>query len=105
MGERWADEKRALEEKVEELKKEQQMRRKGHDPEKEQLKQQVVDLRATMKLRSRFGAWVCERHMQESDDEEEDEAHHEKEDLRDELARLQADLKSAQRRAKSSGMT
>merc|ERR1711972_1247169 len=96
MGERWADEKRALEEKVEELKKEQQMRKRGHDPEKEQLKQQVQDLRATMKLRSRFGAWVCERHMQESDDEEEED---EKEDLRDQLTSLKKDLKSAQRRA------
>merc|ERR1711972_362663 len=97
MGERWADEKRALEEKVEELKKEQQMRTRGFDPEKEQLKQQVVDLRATMKLRSRFGAWVCERHMQESDDEEDDDD--EKEDLRDQLTSLKKDLKSAQRRA------
>jgi len=94
--ERWADEKRILEEKVEELKKEQQMRRRGFDPEKESLKQEVVNLRATMKLRSRFGAWVCEKHMQESDDEEDGED--EKEELRDQLASLQHDLKIAQRR-------
>merc|ERR1711948_248460 len=95
--ERWADEKRVLEEKVDELKKERQMRRRGFDPEKEELKQEIVNLRATMKQRSRFGAWVCERHMQESDDEADSEDD-EKEELRGELAAIQHDLNQAQRR-------
>merc|ERR1712203_175953 len=101
--ERWADEKRALEEKVDELKKEQQMRRRGFDPEKEALKAQVQELRATMKLRSRFGAWVCERHMQESDEEE--DAEDEKEELRETLTSLKSELKTLKRRATAAAAT
>lgn len=100
--ERWNDEKQALEARLEELKAQQQQCSAvlPLDPEKEALKQQVHDLRQTMKLRSRFGAWVCERHMQESDDEEEEEVRNaEKEALRSEMQLLEAELKKARAEA------
>lgn len=97
--ERWADEKNALEARLEELKaqlREQQVRR-NPDPEKEALRKQCVNLQKVMKARSRFGAWVCEKHMQESDDEDCDQVKQdEKEELRKQLSELGSKLRAAQ---------
>jgi len=97
--ERWSEEKLALEARLEELKEQRQMFRRTPDAEKAELKRQVQELRDTMKLRSRFGAWVCERHMQESDDDEESPSNLEKEELRETMATLQAELRSARMQA------
>lgn len=96
--ERWADEKSALEAKLEELKEQLSdlHRQRGPDPEKEALRRQFHELRQAMKARSRFGAWVCERHMQESDDEDQGR-NAEKEDLRRQLAQVGAELRIARR--------
>lgn len=96
----WAEEKLALEARLEELKEQaQQMRRRGPDAEKAELKRKVQELRETMKLRSRFGAWVCERHMQESDDEEETASNIEREELRETMMMLRAELRKAKAQA------
>eukprot|EP00913_Durusdinium_trenchii_P006754 g6350.t1 len=70
--ERWDEEKQALEAKLEELKDHlrSMQAQLSPDAEKQALKAQYQELRKAMKARSRFGAWVCERHMIESDDEE-----------------------------------
>jgi len=93
--ERWAEERLALEARLEELKEQRQAFRRAPDPEKAELKRKVQELRETMRVRSRFGAWVCERHMQESDDEEESPSNLEKEQLRGVLAGLEAELREA----------
>lgn len=92
---RWAEEKLALEARLEELKEQRQAHRRMPDAEKAELKRKVQELRETMKQRSRFGAWVCERHMQESDDEEESDGHLEKEELRETIMMLRAELRRA----------
>mmetsp|Transcript_103317 Transcript_103317/g.333268 ORF Transcript_103317/g.333268 Transcript_103317/m.333268 type:complete len:367 (-) Transcript_103317:254-1354(-) len=95
----WAEEKAALEARLEELKDQRQARRRGGpDAEKAELRRQVQELRETMKQRSRFGAWVCERHMQESD-EEESPTGLEKEELRETLAALEAELRKVREEA------
>lgn len=93
--ERWGQEKLSLEARLDELKQiqQKQLSQLGQDPEKEALKVQVQELRDTMKARSRFGAWVCERHMDASDDEEEDGD--DKEQLREQLSSLQAEVRKA----------
>eukprot|EP00413_Alexandrium_margalefii_P000489 CAMPEP_0204516528 /NCGR_PEP_ID=MMETSP0661-20131031/3192_1 /ASSEMBLY_ACC=CAM_ASM_000606 /TAXON_ID=109239 /ORGANISM="Alexandrium margalefi, Strain AMGDE01CS-322" /LENGTH=344 /DNA_ID=CAMNT_0051521891 /DNA_START=36 /DNA_END=1070 /DNA_ORIENTATION=- len=96
---RWAEEKVVLEARLEELKEQRQLSRRCPDAEKQALKQQVQELRETMKLRSRFGAWVCERHMQESDDEGESPGSLEKEELRQVMASLQAEIRDARAKA------
>mmetsp|Transcript_34746 Transcript_34746/g.108242 ORF Transcript_34746/g.108242 Transcript_34746/m.108242 type:complete len:318 (-) Transcript_34746:60-1013(-) len=93
--ERWVEERSALEARLEELKERRQAFHQRPDAEKEELRRQVQELRETMKMRSRFGAWVCERHMQESDDEEESPSNLEKEQLRGVLAGLEAELREA----------
>merc|ERR550525_1459251 len=101
--ERWEEEKQALETRLEELKQEraQQLTTlRRQDPEKEDLKQQLQELRKIVKTRSRFGAWVCERHMQESDDEGDDDRNADKEVLRTQLAELEEQLRKARREAK-----
>lgn len=98
--ERWEEEKQALETRLEELKQEQQaMMKDRKDPEKESLKAQLQDLRKMIKSRSRFGAWVCERHMQESDDE--DDGNADKEALRAQLQTLRDELRSARLEARA----
>lgn len=97
--ERWAEEKVTLEARLEELKEQRQMFRRSPDAEKAELKRQVQELRETMKQRSRFGAWVCERHMQESDDEETSPGNLEKEELRATMATLEAELREARAQA------
>eukprot|EP00931_Biecheleriopsis_adriatica_P090508 TRINITY_DN64487_c0_g1_i1.p1 TRINITY_DN64487_c0_g1~~TRINITY_DN64487_c0_g1_i1.p1 ORF type:complete len:461 (-),score=110.77 TRINITY_DN64487_c0_g1_i1:59-1441(-) len=93
--ERWDEEKQALEARLEELKEELRALQAKHQPdaEKEALKLRYQELRKAMKTRSRFGAWVCERHMKESDDEEETDA--EKEALRQRMSALSAQLRAA----------
>mmetsp|Transcript_22503 Transcript_22503/g.27720 ORF Transcript_22503/g.27720 Transcript_22503/m.27720 type:complete len:405 (+) Transcript_22503:32-1246(+) len=95
--ERWDEEKQALEAQAEELKEQLRSMQAQHSPdaEKQALKSQYQELRKAMKARSRFGAWVCERHMMESDDEE---PNAEKEELRHKISELSAKL----RRAKAS---
>ncbi|CAE7375677.1 unnamed protein product, partial [Symbiodinium microadriaticum] len=61
------------------------------DAEKQALKREHQELRKVIKARSRFGAWVCERHMMESDDEEPDG---EKEELRRQMASRFAQLRA-----------
>jgi len=92
--ERWDEEKQALEVKVEELKEQLRSMQALHSPdaEKQALKAQYQELRKAMKARSRFGAWVCERHMMESDDEE---PNAEKEELRHQISELSAKLRRA----------
>jgi len=98
--ERWEEEKQALETRLEELKQEQQaMMTDRKDPEKESLKAQLQDLRKTIKSRSRFGAWMCERHMQESDDE--DDGNADKEVLRAQLQALREEVRSARLEARA----
>ncbi|CAJ1333223.1 unnamed protein product [Effrenium voratum] len=94
--ERWEEEKQALEVRIEELKEQLRTLQARHSPdaEKQALKAQFQDLRKAQKARSRFGAWVCARHMMESDDEE---TNVEKEDLR----RKMSDLTTRLRRAKA----
>ncbi|CAE7018434.1 PRKG2, partial [Symbiodinium sp. CCMP2456] len=72
--ERWEEERQALELRVEELKLGQRWDEAVHSPdaEKRALKVEQQELRKVIKARSRFGAWVCEKHMVESDDEETD---------------------------------
>merc|ERR1712187_899117 len=67
------------------------------DAEKEALRCEYQELRKAMKARSRFGAWVCERHMQESDDEEENERprNAEKEELRRLMSQMPSKLRAA----------
>eukprot|EP00913_Durusdinium_trenchii_P006755 g6351.t1 len=69
---RWEEEKQALEARIEDLKAQLRSMQATHQPdaEKEALKKEYQDLRKAMKARSRFGAWVCARHMMESEDEE-----------------------------------
>merc|ERR1712187_486530 len=95
--ERWAQEKLELEARLDEL-KQLQLSQLGQDAEKEALKAQVQELRDTMKARSRFGAWVCERHMDASDDEDEDSSGLAKEQLREQLSELQAEVRKARRK-------
>lgn len=101
--ERWAEEKLALETRLEELKEQRQMFHRNPDAEKAELKQKVQELRNTMKQRSRFGAWVCERHMQESDDEEASPSTREKEELRETMSKLEAELRDARAQAGNHG--
>merc|ERR1719401_1966147 len=69
--ERWMQEKGELEMRLSALKARQQVESKPKlDKEKEELKKQLSDLRKAVAERSRFGAWVCERHLHESDDED-----------------------------------
>ncbi|CAE7817945.1 RE1 [Symbiodinium sp. CCMP2592] len=72
--ERWEEERQALEVRVEELQEQLRSMQAAHSPdaEKQALKREHQELRKVIKARSRFGAWVCERHMMESDDEETD---------------------------------
>lgn len=94
--ERWAEEKQALEARVEELKERLALFKRGQDPEVVALRRQIDGLRQAVKVRSRFGAWVCERHMQESDDEEEGSIRNaDKEVLRKEMQTLEAELRQA----------
>eukprot|EP00933_Yihiella_yeosuensis_P023455 TRINITY_DN18268_c0_g1_i1.p1 TRINITY_DN18268_c0_g1~~TRINITY_DN18268_c0_g1_i1.p1 ORF type:complete len:421 (-),score=59.71 TRINITY_DN18268_c0_g1_i1:443-1705(-) len=97
--ERWELEKQNLETRLEDLKEELRAMQSKHRPdaEKEALKKQYQELRKAMKERSRFGAWVCERHMQESDDEEEPNRLRsaEKEELRHDIAELTAKIRAA----------
>ncbi|CAJ1333226.1 unnamed protein product [Effrenium voratum] len=92
--ERWEEEKQALEARAEELKEQLRAMQAVHRPdaEKEALKKEYQDLRKAMKARSRFGAWVCARHMMESEDEETDA---EKEELRRKMSELSAKLRAA----------
>lgn len=92
--ERWEEEKQALEARIEELKAQQRSLQATNQPdeEKEALKKEYQDLRKAMKARSRFGAWVCARHMMESEDEETDA---EKEELRRKMSELSAKLRAA----------
>lgn len=103
--ERWDEEKQALEARLEELKAQRRAQQARHRPdaEKEALKRQHQELRKAMKERSRFGAWVCERHMRESDDDEELQkpANSEKEELRRQMGELFQKLRAA--RSSASG--
>lgn len=92
---RWADEKEALGARLEELKAASDLPVAPRDPEKEELKRQLQDLRKEMKARSRFGAWVCARHAQESDDEDAVEERAEREELRRQLDELEVALREA----------
>ncbi|CAE7231053.1 PRKG2 [Symbiodinium sp. KB8] len=91
--ERWEEERQALELRVEELKEKLRSMQAVHSPdaEKRALKVEQQELRKVIKARSRFGAWVCERHMVESDDEETDG---EKEELRRQMASRFAQLRA-----------
>lgn len=103
--ERWAVEKQELEERLQELKDKKQtlVARQYDDPEKEQLKQKLTELRQDIKAKSRFGAWVCERHMQESDDEETEQPKSTlKEDLRKKVGELEQELLLARRERRAS---
>lgn len=97
--ERWDEEKQALEAQLEELKEQLRMLKDKRKPdaEKEALKVQYQELRKAMKARSRFGAWVCERHLQESDDEEDSQGprNTDKEELRRCLAEMSSKLRAA----------
>ncbi|CAK9110958.1 Uncharacterized protein SCF082_LOCUS51521 [Durusdinium trenchii] len=90
--ERWDEEKQALEAKLEELKDHlrSMQAQLSPDAEKQALKAQYQELRKAMKARSRFGAWVCERHMIESDDEE---PNAEREELRNKISELSTRLR------------
>lgn len=96
---RWEEEKQALEARVEDLKEQLRAMQAKHQPdaEKEALKRLYQELRKAMKARSRFGAWVCERHMKESDDDEDTEKPgvSEKEDLRRRMSILGVQLREA----------
>lgn len=91
---RWEEEKQALEARIEDLKAQLRSMQATHQPdaEKEALKKEYQDLRKAMKARSRFGAWVCARHMMESEDEETDA---EKEELRRRMSELSLKLRAA----------
>mmetsp|Transcript_24585 Transcript_24585/g.69876 ORF Transcript_24585/g.69876 Transcript_24585/m.69876 type:complete len:353 (-) Transcript_24585:157-1215(-) len=99
--ERWEQEKHGLEARLEDLKEQVAIVAPAHDTEHEGLKRQLARLRQAVKERSRFGAWVCERHMQESDDEDEQGSSRnaDKEALRIQMQGLEADLRSARREA------
>jgi len=103
--ERWAIEKQELEERLQELKDHQQtlVAQQRENPEKEKLKQKLSELRQAIKAKNRFGAWVCERHMQESDDEEENEPPKNtlREELRKKVAELERELRQARREARA----
>jgi len=92
--ERWDEEKEALEASVEELKENLRSMQAARSPdaEKQALKREHQELRKAMKARSRFGAWVCERHMKESEDEETDA---EKEELRRKISETFVQLRAA----------
>jgi len=92
--ERWEEERQALEVRVEELQEQLRSMQAAHSPdaEKQALKREHQELRKVIKARSRFGAWVCERHMMESDDEETDA---EKEELRRRISELSVKLRAA----------
>ncbi|CAE7453140.1 unnamed protein product [Symbiodinium natans] len=92
--ERWEEERQALELQAEELKEQLRSMQAVHSPdaEKKALKSEHQELRKVMKARSRFGAWVCERHMAESDDQETDA---EKEELRRRTAAVFVTLRAA----------
>lgn len=92
--ERWEEERQALELRVEELKEKLRSMQAVHSPdaEKRALKIEQQELRKVIKARSRFGAWVCEKHLAESDDEETDG---EKEELRRQMASRFAQLRAA----------
>lgn len=93
--ERWLQEKEALELRLSELKARQENEAKPRlDEEKQELKKQLADLRKAVAERSRFGAWVCERHLHESDDEDDDVEMGKKETLRKQLEGLEAKLRS-----------
>jgi len=96
--ESWAQEKGALESRLEDLKeqREKQRREQGHDAEKTELRQRVQELRETIRRRSRFGTWFCAQHLQESDDEEDESLPAEREELRETLMTLQAELRRVQ---------
>jgi len=98
---RWATEKQGLEAKLEELKEKLRSFDSPPDTECESLKRRVAELRQTIKARSRFGAWVCDRHMQESDeeDEESEKRNADKEALRIQLQQVEAQLRDARRKA------
>eukprot|EP00930_Biecheleria_cincta_P002530 TRINITY_DN10353_c0_g3_i1.p1 TRINITY_DN10353_c0_g3~~TRINITY_DN10353_c0_g3_i1.p1 ORF type:complete len:395 (-),score=89.57 TRINITY_DN10353_c0_g3_i1:70-1254(-) len=101
--ERWDEEKQALEAQLEELKERLRLLKDKRKPdaEKEALKAEYQELRKAMKARSRFGAWVCERHLQESDDEEDSQGpqNAEKEELRRRLAEMSSMLRAAREAA------
>lgn len=68
------------------------------DPEKEQLRCTIRELTLESKARSRFGAWVCKKHMEDSDDDAESSARQkELEALRLELGTLQRQVQAARR--------
>lgn len=92
--ERWDEEKEALEANMEELKEKLRSMQAARSPdaEKQALKREHQELRKVIKARSRFGAWVCERHMKESEDEETDT---EKEALRRKISDLFVRLRAA----------
>ncbi|CAE7453152.1 unnamed protein product [Symbiodinium natans] len=92
--ERWEEEKEALEASVEEFKEKLRSLQAARSPdaEKQALKREHQELRKAMKARSRFGAWVCERHMKESEDEETDA---EREELRRQMSELFVRLRAA----------
>jgi len=96
--ESWAQEKGALESRLVDLKeqREKQRREQGHDAEKAELKQRVQELRETIRRRSRFGTWFCAQHLQESDDDEDETMPSEREEMRETLMTLQAELRRVQ---------
>jgi hypothetical protein len=100
---RWGEEKAALEARLEELKVLNETRAKVQiDPEKVEMRKKLQELRDTMKARSRFGAWVCERHMEESDDDEDpqEQANRaERDRLRNQMGALEAKLREARQKA------
>mmetsp|Transcript_37912 Transcript_37912/g.67639 ORF Transcript_37912/g.67639 Transcript_37912/m.67639 type:complete len:420 (+) Transcript_37912:46-1305(+) len=92
--ERWEEERQVLEARVSELQEQVRSMQVAHSPdaEKQALKKEHQELRKVMKARSRFGAWVCARHMMESDDEETDA---EKEELRRKMSEMSVQLRRA----------
>lgn len=99
--ERWEAERQGLEARIEELKEQLITVSSPPDTEHEALKKKLHSLRQAVKERSRFGAWVCERHMQESDDEDEAEnpRNADKEELRLQMQELERELRNARQAA------
>lgn len=97
--ERWMMEKETLELRLTDLKaRQEELHRPRVDQEKEDLKKRLAELRQSIAQRSRFGAWVCERHMRDQEIDEDgasDGELSEKERLRVQLGELQAKLKDA----------
>jgi hypothetical protein len=95
--EKWMQEKQEMEERLSELKARHEVQAKPNiEKEKEDLKKQIADLRKTVAERSRFGAWVCEKHINESDDDDDSEGElNEKEKLRQQLEALESKLRTA----------